>query len=216
MSSIASRRCDGSIPTSVVNTCLSCADRLLYAPSCARACGDRSKSRSYVAFCVSLNVTCFQSQSWPSFSQFQLLSHVDGLPHLKSFCAPNSSPWKKMGMPGDAKPMPAANRAASRDHCVGKSEGLLPSAAVIVRCALPTSSWFEIIDSGSSTRRCPAGWSACSRTRPRPSSARAPPPGSCRACWLSFTIRCWDSVYHCASKPPPVPSDCAGSVRVGS
>ena len=119
-------------------------------------------------------------------------------------------------MPGDANPMPAANRAASRVHWSGKSVGLLPSAVFIVRCALPTSSWFEMIDSAffhpSSPRGAVSRFTNASMSVFWPRDAAWMSPGLL----LSLISLCWNSVYHCASKPPPVPSAFAGREMAGS
>ncbi len=111
-------------------------------------------------------------------------------------------------MPGPARPIPAANLAAFLDHCSGNSVPPAPSAVFIVRCAFPTSSWLEMIGQrGLVIIDMNASMSVFI-----PRAADWISPGFP----LSFTSRCWNSVYHCASKPPPVPSFCVGRVMLGA
>src|SRR6185295_13047090 len=218
MSVIVLVRSPGVILDRSSNTCLSAALSDLYSALFARWSAGTLNSRSYFAFWSSLKLTLGMSYFCPNFCQSQPESQVLGVPHLNGLDAIDSSPWKNIGVPGPVRPMPAAKRAALRDHC-GGSSCLLPLgwAASMVRWAFPTSSWLEMICSASRQPVSPRGLVIMSM---KPSMLVCQP---LAAAWmmpglsLSWTSRCWYSVYHWALKPaPPLASRDAGLVIAGS
>ena len=87
----------------------------------------------------------------------------------------------------------------------------------MVRSALPTASWLEITDTALPQPVMPRGLVSMFMN----ASMFVCLPVA--ACWmmdglsLSWTSRCWNSVYHWASKPaPPLPFASAGRVIAGS